>query len=61
MGPAQSAAVALREVPGDHTHAPLTEPENRRILIVDDNPSLHDDFRKILAPHLPQPPQQAMS
>jgi two-component system NtrC family sensor kinase len=24
--------------------------ENNRILIVDDNPSIHDDFRKILAP-----------
>ena len=24
--------------------------KNRRILIVDDNPSIHDDFRKILAP-----------
>jgi hypothetical protein len=24
--------------------------ENKRILIVDDNPSIHDDFRKILAP-----------
>jgi two-component system, sensor histidine kinase and response regulator len=24
--------------------------DNRRILIIDDNPSIHDDFRKILAP-----------
>ncbi|MGZ5021038.1 MAG: response regulator, partial [Chthoniobacterales bacterium] len=27
-----------------------SEPENRRILIIDDNPSIHDDFRKILGP-----------
>ena len=26
------------------------EPENRRILIIDDNPSIHEDFRKILGP-----------
>src|SRR2546423_6215154 len=25
-------------------------PENHRILIIDDNPSIHDDFRKILGP-----------
>jgi CheY-like chemotaxis protein len=24
--------------------------KNRRVLVVDDNPSIHDDFRKILAP-----------
>jgi CheY-like chemotaxis protein len=28
-----------------NTHAP----SNRRILLVDDNPAIHDDFRKILA------------
>lgn len=27
-----------------------SEPENRRILIIDDNPSIHEDFRKILSP-----------
>jgi two-component system, cell cycle sensor histidine kinase and response regulator CckA len=26
------------------------EPENRRILVIDDNPSIHEDFRKILSP-----------
>ncbi len=26
------------------------EPENRRILIIDDNPAIHEDFRKILGP-----------
>jgi CheY-like chemotaxis protein len=31
--------------------SPLTlQPENNRILIIDDNPSIHDDFRKILGP-----------
>jgi len=30
---------------------PLTlQPENRRILVIDDNPSIHEDFRKILSP-----------
>src|SRR5216684_916141 len=30
---------------------PLTlQPENHRILIIDDNPSIHEDFRKILGP-----------
>src|SRR5436190_4966134 len=30
---------------------PLTlQSENHRILIIDDNPSIHDDFRKILGP-----------
>jgi signal transduction histidine kinase len=28
-------------------------PTNRRILIVDDNPAIHEDFRKILCPALP--------
>ncbi|CAN5487370.1 hypothetical protein BH20VER3_BH20VER3_13110 [soil metagenome] len=27
-----------------------SQPENRRILVIDDNPSIHDDFRKILCP-----------
>ncbi len=32
-------------------HTPLQLPaENHRILIIDDNPSIHDDFRKILGP-----------
>ncbi len=26
---------------------------NRRILIIDDTPAIHDDFRKILAPQVP--------
>ena len=26
--------------------------ENNRILVVDDNPAIHEDFRKILAPEL---------
>jgi CheY-like chemotaxis protein len=28
----------------------LTSKKNRRVLIIDDNPSIHDDFRKILSP-----------
>ena len=28
----------------------LFRAENRRILIIDDNPSIHEDFRKILGP-----------
>jgi two-component system, cell cycle sensor histidine kinase and response regulator CckA len=28
----------------------MSDPKNRRVLIIDDNPSIHDDFRKILAP-----------
>src|SRR5690348_7801624 len=28
----------------------LAEPSSNRILVVDDNPSIHDDFRKILCP-----------
>src|SRR3546814_19508831 len=28
-----------------------TERANRRILIVDDTPAIHEDFRKILSPH----------
>jgi CheY-like chemotaxis protein len=31
----------------------IQEPPNRRILIVDDNPQIHEDFRKILSPDLP--------
>jgi CheY-like chemotaxis protein len=27
--------------------------KNRRILVIDDNKSIHDDFRKILSPHEP--------
>jgi two-component system, NtrC family, sensor kinase len=30
--------------------SPTTEPSHARILVIDDNPSIHDDFRKILAP-----------
>jgi two-component system, cell cycle sensor histidine kinase and response regulator CckA len=29
----------------------MSFPENNRILVVDDNPAIHDDFRKILAPN----------
>ncbi len=25
----------------------MSEPENRRVLVVDDNPAIHDDFRTI--------------
>ena len=28
----------------------MKQPHNRRILLIDDTPSIHDDFRKILAP-----------
>ena len=27
----------------------MTEEKNRRILVIDDNPAIHTDFRKILA------------
>ncbi|MCE6984307.1 hybrid sensor histidine kinase/response regulator, partial [Pseudomonas frederiksbergensis] len=29
---------------------PLSQPANRRILIIDDTPAIHQDFRKILSP-----------
>ncbi len=32
------------------TIAAISEPENRRILVIDDNPAIHADFRKILGP-----------
>jgi two-component system, NtrC family, sensor kinase len=32
----------------------MSESSNRRILLIDDTPSIHDDFRKILTPELPQ-------
>ena len=28
----------------------MNQPPNRRILLIDDTPSIHDDFRKILTP-----------
>ena len=28
----------------------MNKPPNRRILLIDDTPSIHDDFRKILMP-----------
>jgi signal transduction histidine kinase len=28
----------------------MKQPHNRRVLLIDDTPSIHDDFRKILAP-----------
>ena len=28
----------------------VPEKENRRILVIDDNPAIHEDFRKILCP-----------
>ncbi|HUG22544.1 ATP-binding protein [Piscinibacter sp.] len=31
----------------------MTSPKNRRILLVDDMPTIHEDFRKILVPHTP--------
>lgn len=31
-----------------HWEAPITPQKNRRILVVDDNPSIHQDFRKVL-------------
>jgi signal transduction histidine kinase len=31
----------------------MTQPQNRRILLIDDTPSIHEDFRKILAPPKP--------
>ena len=30
----------------------MQRPENRRVLIVDDTPAIHEDFRKILAPEV---------
>jgi signal transduction histidine kinase len=30
------------------TSAPTSQPDNRRILIVDDNPAIHEDFRTVL-------------
>ncbi|MBE7368156.1 sensor histidine kinase [Ramlibacter pallidus] len=36
-------------------------PQNRRVLIVDDTPSIHEDFRKILAPDLHAPLEAAES
>ena len=32
-------------------------PDHRRILVADDLPSIHDDYRKILAPAAPARPQ----
>ncbi|MGE8178424.1 ATP-binding protein [Pseudomonas fluorescens] len=32
----------------------MKQSSNRRILLIDDTPSIHDDFRKILTPELPQ-------
>lgn len=29
------------------------EARNRRILVIDDNPGIHEDFRKILCPQMP--------
>lgn len=33
--------------------APPSQASNRRVLVVDDNPSIHEDFRKILARNVP--------
>ncbi len=30
-----------------------TAAENRRVLVIDDNPAIHEDFRKILLPPTP--------
>lgn len=32
----------------------MNQPPNRRILLIDDTPSIHEDFRKILKPPLEQ-------
>ncbi|MEO6276365.1 ATP-binding protein [Roseateles sp.] len=32
----------------------MPNPQNRRILLVDDMPAIHDDFRKILVPPTPE-------
>jgi PAS domain S-box-containing protein len=54
---------ALDIVPGPRSLQPLYTPidraapiENRRILVVDDNRAIHDDFRKILIPRTPAKP-----
>ena len=39
----------LNPSPPAEESASLQEVTNRRILIVDDNPSIHDDFRKVLS------------
>ena len=31
----------------------MNQPSNRKVLLIDDTPSIHDDFRKILAPAKP--------
>ncbi len=31
-------------------HPASSPPDNRRILVIDDNPSIHEDFRKVLCP-----------
>ena len=33
-----------------NTHISTSESDNHRILIIDDNPAIHEDFRKILGP-----------
>ncbi|MGF6152130.1 GGDEF/EAL domain-containing response regulator [Pseudomonas fluorescens] len=38
---------------------PSFAPTNRRILIIDDMPSIHQDFRKILSPDVPDEPSLA--
>jgi hypothetical protein len=32
----------------------MNQPPNRRILLIDDTPSIHEDFRKILKPPMEQ-------
>src|SRR5579859_4222586 len=59
-----SSRIALEPGPqsGSPTHsveiattAPLLSTTNNRILVVDDNPAIHDDFRKVLSGmHQPQ-------
>ena len=34
----------------------MNQPPNRRILLIDDTPSIHDDFRKILMPDVESNP-----
>ena len=49
--PDQTAATAELEYTRD-----IEAPRNRRILIVDDNPAIHEDFRKIFRSSLAAPP-----
>jgi two-component system, sensor histidine kinase and response regulator len=43
----------LPDCPESGSNCPEPGSANRRILIIDDNPAIHDDFRKIFGPDLP--------